>query len=172
MTNYNVGPDNPNYGKPAWNHGVPHSAEHREKISQSLMGNQYRKGIPHTEEGKKKIGRSGAKNKNWNGGKFIDSSGYVMVFSPGHSRARNEKYVCEHLLIAEKALGRPLVLGKEVVHHINGDHSDNRNTNLLICSKSFHYWLHAHMGQLYQAEHFGRNTECRSNTPDDTVKSV
>lgn len=169
MSHYNCGPDNPNFGKKPWNKGITNSLECRSKISKSLVGNKYRKGIPHTQETKDKISRPGISNPRWNGGRFLSKDGYWMVFNPGHSRARNGRYVCEHLLIAEKALGRPLVLGKELVHHINGIPSDNRNKNLLICSKSFHYWLHAHMSQLYQKEHFGMGSDCIGNTKPSTV---
>ena len=151
---YNVGRDNPNYGKPAWNRGIPSSPEARAKISHSLLGNKRRVGIPHTEEAKKKISRPGKLNPNYGNGKFITRDGYRMVLKPGHPRARNGRYVCEHLLVAEKSLGRPLVLGKELVHHINGIRTDNRPSNLLICTKSYHYWLHARMAQLYMKEHF------------------
>jgi len=153
---YNCGPDNPNYGKVAWNHGVPSSSACCKKISISLLGNQRRKGILHTEESKKKMARPGKTNPHWHGGQFVTKDGYPMILKPGHARARNGKYVCEHLLIAEAALGRPLVLGKEIVHHVNGIKKDNRPENLIICSKSYHYWLHAKMGQLYQREHFSK----------------
>jgi len=153
-SHYNCGPDNPNYGKIAWNRGILSSSACRKKISISLLGNQRRKGILHTKESKKKMARPGKTNAHWHGGQFVLKDGYRMILKPGNARARNGRYVCEHLLIAEKALGRPLVLGKEVVHHVNGITGDNHLGNLIICSKSYHYWLHAKMGQLYQREHF------------------
>ena len=77
-----------------------------------------------------------------------DKDGYVLLKIKGRKR-----WVAEHKLIAEKALGRTLRHG-EVVHHINGVKSDNRNCNLLICTTSYHLWLHSWMASLYMKEHF------------------
>ena len=46
-----------------------------------------------------------------------------------------------HREVAAVKLGRPLRRG-EVVHHINGDHSDNRPENLAILKRSDHQAAH------------------------------
>ena len=82
-----------------------------------------------------------------------NKDGYVYVYSPNHPRTGNSGSIPQHVLIAEKVLGRYFKPG-ECVHHINGNRADNRNCNLLICSRSFHMWLEGRMGQLYKQEHF------------------
>ena len=87
------------------------------------------------------------KHWNWKGGRYLTTEGYIEVWM-GHGKKRKE-----HLIIAEKALGRKLKKG-EVVHHVNGKKADNRNCNLLICTQSYHMYLHDKMSQLYMEEHF------------------
>lgn len=53
-----------------------------------------------------------------------------------------------HRTIAEKALGRALK-GQECIHHVDELHSNNTNTNLVICpNHAYHALLHKRMKAL------------------------
>jgi hypothetical protein len=84
----------------------------------------------------------GPDNRNWSGGKFIRKSrnkSYVSAYAPGHPRGR---YVFEHILVAERVLGKVLPIGT-VVHHIDGNGLNNANNNLVICQDEvYHKLLH------------------------------
>lgn len=85
---------------------------------------------------------AGKRNPNWCGGRSIASTGYVLVRMPGHPLADVRGYVYEHRLVAMQMLGRPLRKG-EVVHHKNGNKTDNRPENLEVM-ESVASHRHAH----------------------------
>lgn len=87
--------------------------------------------------------RSGAVKRH----RFITANGYVRVRCIDHPRAVNG-YVLEHILVAEKALGRFLPLGSPV-HHVDGDRTNNAPSNLVVCEDAaYHNLLHRRMRAL------------------------
>lgn len=65
----------------------------------------------------------------------IDNHGYKRL-------SVNGKLVREHVLVAEKALGKKLPKGASI-HHVNEIKTDNRCENLVICpNEAYHQLLH------------------------------
>lgn len=89
-----------------------------------------------------KFALRGAKHPAWKNGRKQAGGGYVSILLPDHQSATKTGYVLEHILISERALGRPLPLKAEI-HHVNEIPFDNRNANLVICeSLAYHKLLH------------------------------
>ncbi len=88
--------------------------------------------------------RRGIKPPNYAGGRHI-FRGHVRVLAHGHPRENRHGYVYEHILVAEKALGRHLPIANPVHHH-DRDRANNANRNLVICENAgYHNLLHARM---------------------------
>lgn len=100
----------------------------------------------------KSIARSGSNGRNWRGGMKM-SNGYRLIFLPEHPKANRQGYVNEHVIVAEKALGKFLP-DKAVPHHANQIRSDNSSKNIVICEdQAFHNLLHRRMRALKDCGH-------------------
>jgi hypothetical protein len=78
---------------------------------------------------------------NWKDGRS-KKEGYIIIKMPNHPYCDVRGYVKEHRFIMEKHIGRHL-LPTEIVHHINGEITDNRIENLeLFSSISNHLKFH------------------------------
>ena len=67
-----------------------------------------------------------------------------------------DEIIRQHRYVVEKAMGKQLPLGAEI-HHYNGNRSDNRNFNLIVCpNEAYHKLLHERakvvFGTLYSQE--------------------
>lgn len=116
-------------------------------VTQKIIFHFMRKNHLPARKAAKRYQR-GEKNSAWKGGRRINEQGYVEIYKPEYHHTRPNGYVREHIYVAEQMLGRSLkYYGKrdernEVVHHINGDKTDNREENLLVLSAKDHRKLH------------------------------
>ena len=84
------------------------------------------------------------RNYFWQGGRTIDTDGYVLVKSPGHPHATKAGYVREHRLVMEQQLGRFLA-PEEIVHHKQpGAKGNNAPDNLELYHNNSVHFLHEH----------------------------
>lgn len=131
------GENNPFYGK-------THSKKTRVRLSESRknieISEETRKklslsstGRIKSEETRKKLSaaKSGNKHHNWNGGIMTREGGRVFI------RISKNIYKARARMVMEEKIGRRLTKN-EIVHHINGDPSDDRVENLMITNRAVH----------------------------------
>lgn len=80
---------------------------------------------------------TGSLNHQFKGGLYQRKDGYKLI------RGKREKPL-EHRILAERALGRPLKRTEDV-HHVDANRSNNRPSNLIVCTHAYHMSLHARM---------------------------
>lgn len=87
-------------------------------------------------------GKRGPNNPKWRGGTIQDGHGRTLIYSPDHPNPSFGKaHVYRYRLVMEAHLGRYL-LPSEIVHHKNGDHSDDRLENLEVMTQAQHAGKH------------------------------
>jgi hypothetical protein len=106
----------------------------RQTRNETIKGDPYRFRVGHWLRG-----RSGERNPSWKGGKIIDDMGYISLYLPNHPKSRGESgRIREHMVIAEKILGKPLIHPHEV-HHPFGKLN---NSVFVICeNRQYHFIL-------------------------------
>lgn len=78
------------------------------------------------------------KHPQWNGGRTRMGSGYILILKPDHPNCnKHTGYVYEHRLVMENKIGRYLK-SNEYVHHIDGNVTNNKITNLVLLKNSKH----------------------------------
>lgn len=103
--------------------------------------NRFLKG--HFTKGKQ--GKYGEDNPNWKGGRRKNDQGYVLIRDHKYPRRDIKNEVREGIVIAEKALGKPLPSGA-VVHHAN--RSKNAGPIVICQDQGYHMLLHQRMRAL------------------------
>ena len=103
--------------------GRQNSAEARAKMAAA------KKGKPMAAETRQKISAStkGERSHRWKNGRTRHGQGYVLVSTDNP----NKRQELEHRLVMAGKLGREL-LPTEVVHHIDGDKTNNDEDNLVL----------------------------------------
>ena len=100
----------------------------------------------HTYDSKNLNGKN---NPSWKGGRIKVIGGYIRVSAPKHPNCDSMGYVLEHRLLIEKKIGRYLT-SKEIIHHINGNTSDNKIENLQIVTRAEHNRIHKELNLMIE----------------------
>ena len=90
----------------------------------------------------------------------ISKKGFAYVLAPiGHPRANHFGFIAEHLLVAERALGRPIPI-KHPVYHIDRNRANNNSSNLVICEDRVYHKLIKGRGIAFMACGHGNWRKC------------
>src|SRR3990167_543177 len=99
----------------------------------------FRKRLKALEVGRNK--RTGGHSFNWKGGRKLWKNRYWYLYKPEHPNANSRGYVLEHRAVMSEKIGRALKKD-EVVHHIDGDKTNNHPDNLQLMLQGGRYKYH------------------------------
>lgn len=85
--------------------------------------------------------------------RIIDSNGYVYIHMPNHHRAKANGLVAEHIVVAEKMLGRKLE-DLEEVHHEDRDKTNNTTENLYVFATKEDHVRYHHNGLMIKVDDY------------------
>ena len=80
-------------------------------------------------------------NINWNNGQYITLRGQVFLKRPQHQNADKRGYIRRSIYNMSKYLNRP-IKNNELVHHKDGNPTNDDIDNLVIISRQTHASLH------------------------------
>lgn len=84
-------------------------------------------------------GQFGEINGQWKGGRVLASNGYILIrVGVNHHLSDVRGYAYEHRIVAEQKIGRRLESG-EVVHHKDGDKTNNNPDNIDVFPSISHH---------------------------------
>lgn len=127
----------------------------------------HKAGIPVRRSGP----QSGDRHPGWKGGRTIDKTGYVLVYSPDHPHRNRAGYVREHRLVMERVIGRYLER-TEVVHHKDGDRQNNSPDNLQLFSRNSDHLRHELTGKCPQWSAEGKRRIREASSRDRALIDV
>ena len=113
-------------------------------------GRQAWEAVPREQwpatRGKKSVVHYGPESPTWNGGRYVNDDGYVLInVGRGEPMADCRGYVYEHRLVASQRIGRPL-LTEEQVHHKDEKRQNNEPDNLEVLTLPEHKVEHRVVG--------------------------
>lgn len=93
-------------------------------------------------KGKKSSQWMSTKKNAFKTGRLVTEDGYIKVQCGNHPWLRKNHYMSEHVKVMEEYIGRR-IRPNEVVHHKDGNKTNNEILNLVLLTRREHHRLHS-----------------------------